>query len=191
MGTPQSYVPDGPSMRGPSRSFRPLPAGQKMLRKYIDRGHEASKVELMVEAAPSSRWTRLPGVVHQRSVRRAELRPLLLPRAGALGQRIRRIQVGGPHDRDKPDWCRPEHVDMLLSYGVTKVEIGVQSLRDEILRLSNRGHTVQDTLDAFQAARDAGLKVAGHMMPGLPGSNPEDDLADLLRLFDTGRSVPT
>ena len=84
----------------------------------------------------------------------------------------------------KPDWCRPEHVDMLLSYGVTKVEIGVQALRDEILARSNRGHTVQDTLDAFQAARDAGLKVAAHMMPGLPGSNPEDDLADLLRLFD-------
>ena len=83
----------------------------------------------------------------------------------------------------KPDWCRPEHVDMLLSYGVTKVEIGVQALRDEILKLSNRGHSVEDTLDAFQAARDAGLKVAAHMMPGLPGSNPDDDLADLLRLF--------
>ncbi len=84
----------------------------------------------------------------------------------------------------KPDWCRPEHVDMLLSYGVTKVEIGVQALRDEILTRSNRGHGVQDTLDAFQVARDAGLKVTAHMMPGLPGSNPEDDLADLLRLFE-------
>jgi elongator complex protein 3 len=73
---------------------------------------------------------------------------------------------------------------MLLSYGVTKVEIGVQALRDAILAQSNRGHTVQDTLDAFQVARDAGLKVAAHMMPGLPGSNPEDDLSDLLRLFE-------
>ena len=50
---------------------------------------------------------------------------------------------------------------------------------------------MQDTLDAFQVARDAGLKIAAHMMPGLPGSNPEDDLADLLRLFDDDPSAPT
>ena len=50
MGTPQSYVPDGPSMRGARGvGFDPYLQAQKMLKKYLDRGHEASKVELMVE----------------------------------------------------------------------------------------------------------------------------------------------
>ncbi|HYC12217.1 MAG TPA: elongator complex protein 3, partial [Nitrososphaerales archaeon] len=56
-------------------------------------------------------------------------------------------------------------------------------LQDEVLARSNRGHTVGDSASALQVARDAGLKVAVHMMPGLPGATPEDDLADLKRLF--------
>ena len=47
----------------------------------------------------------------------------------------------------------------MLSYGVTRLEIGVQSLHDEPLKASNRGHTVQDSADAFRVARDAGLKI--------------------------------
>ncbi len=72
----------------------------------------------------------------------------------------------------------------MLTYGVTRLEIGVQSLHDEPLRLSNRGHTVQDSVDAFPVARDAGLKICAHMMPGLPGATPEEDLEDLRRLFE-------
>ncbi|MDG7003733.1 MAG: tRNA uridine(34) 5-carboxymethylaminomethyl modification radical SAM/GNAT enzyme Elp3, partial [Nitrososphaerota archaeon] len=84
----------------------------------------------------------------------------------------------------KPDWCRPRDVDLMLSYGITRLEIGVQSLRDEVLEKSNRGHTAEDSARAFQVARDAGLKVTAHMMPGLPGATPDGDLADLRRLFE-------
>lgn len=192
MGTPQSYVPDGPSMRGArSVDFDPYLQAQQMLKKYIDRGHEASKVELMVEggtflAMPSDyqRWF-IKGAFDGLNCAKSSS----LEHAHATNESADYMSVGLTVET-KPDWCRPEHVDMLLSYGVTKVEIGVQSLRDEILKRSNRGHTVQDTLDAFQAARDAGLKVAAHMMPGLPSSNPEDDLADLLRLFSDASLRP-
>jgi elongator complex protein 3 len=192
MGTPQSYVPDGPSMRGAiAVGFDPYLQAQKMLRKYIDRGHEASKVELMVEGGtflamdPGYQEWFIKGAFDGLNCAPSSS----LEQAHSANESAEYRSVGLTIET-KPDWCRPEHVDMLLSYGVTKVEIGVQSLRDEILNLSNRGHTVQDTLDAFQAARDAGLKVAAHMMPGLPGSNPEDDLADLLRLFDDGSLRP-
>jgi elongator complex protein 3 len=72
----------------------------------------------------------------------------------------------------------------MLSYGVTRLEIGVQSLREAVLSRSNRGHTVEDCVRAFRVARDAGLKVTAHMMPGLPGATPEEDLEDLRRLFE-------
>jgi elongator complex protein 3 len=74
-------------------------------------------------------------------------------------------------------------VDLMLSYGITRLEIGVQSLRDGVLAKSNRGHTVEDSARGFQVARDAGLKVTAHMMPGLPGATPKEDLEDLRRLF--------
>ncbi len=186
MGTPQSYVPDGPSMRGAvGVGFDPYLQAQKMLKKYIDRGHEASKVELMVEGGT---FLAMPADYQEWFIKGAfdglNCAPShSLEEAHAANESAEYRSVGLTIET-KPDWCRPEHVDMLLSYGVTKVEIGVQALRDEILKLSNRGHSVQDTLDAFQAARDAGLKLTAHMMPGLPGSNPEDDLDDLLRLFD-------
>jgi len=188
MGTPQSYVPDGPSMRGASGvGFDPYLQAQKMLKKYLDRGHEASKVELMVEGGT---FLAMPRDYQEWFIKGAfdglscvQTPSPSLEQAQSVNESADYRSVGLTIET-KPDWCRPEHVDMLLSYGVTKVEIGVQALRDEILARSNRGHTVQDTLDAFRVARDAGLKVAAHMMPGLPGSNPGDDLADLLRLFE-------
>jgi elongator complex protein 3 len=72
----------------------------------------------------------------------------------------------------------------MLSYGFTRVEIGVQSLRDDVLRQSNRGHTTADSVRAFRAVRDSGLKVVCHMMPGLPGADPRMDLEDLRDLFE-------
>ncbi|MGI0084318.1 MAG: tRNA uridine(34) 5-carboxymethylaminomethyl modification radical SAM/GNAT enzyme Elp3, partial [Nitrososphaerales archaeon] len=90
----------------------------------------------------------------------------------------------------KPDWCRREHIDRLLSYGATRVEIGVQSLRDDVLRIVNRGHTVEDTYQAFCVSRDTAFKIVAHMMPGLPLSDPDKDLEDLLSLVSDERLKP-
>jgi elongator complex protein 3 len=65
--------------------------------------------------------------------------------------------------------------------GVTRVELGVQNIHDDIYRLVNREHTVQDVINATQTLKDAGLKVAYHLMPGLPSSNFKQDL----KSFDT------
>lgn len=68
----------------------------------------------------------------------------------------------------KPDWCFEEHLDRMLAYGATRVEIGLQALDDEVLRKTHRGHTLEDSRRSMQLARDAGFKVCVHMMPGLP-----------------------
>ncbi|HLF17191.1 MAG TPA: elongator complex protein 3, partial [Candidatus Thermoplasmatota archaeon] len=92
-----------------------------------------------------------------------------------------------------PDWCFEEHVDRMLAHGVTRVEVGLQCLDDEVLRFTHRGHTLQDGRDALRIARDAGLKVCVHMMPGLPrkrrpsgpgwDTDAEADVEDFRRLF--------
>jgi elongator complex protein 3 len=66
----------------------------------------------------------------------------------------------------------------------------VQSLRNEVFRFTNRGHSINDVIESFKTARNAGLKIVAHMMPGLPGSSPKKDLEDLHQLLYDPRYKP-
>lgn len=90
----------------------------------------------------------------------------------------------------KPDYCKQEHVDWMLQYGVTRVEIGVQTLHERVYDIVNRGHNLDDVVKSFQIAKDAGYKIVAHMMPGLPTMTPEEDIADFKMLFDDPRFKP-
>ncbi|GAH59585.1 unnamed protein product, partial [marine sediment metagenome] len=71
----------------------------------------------------------------------------------------------------------------MLEFGTTRVELGVQTLDDEIYRLVRRGHKVEDVVKATALLREHGFKVYYHWMPGLPGSTPEEDLELSRKLF--------
>ncbi|MCD4703154.1 MAG: tRNA uridine(34) 5-carboxymethylaminomethyl modification radical SAM/GNAT enzyme Elp3 [Methanosarcinaceae archaeon] len=90
----------------------------------------------------------------------------------------------------RPDWAGIEHVDRMLDLGATKVEIGVQSVYDFVLSRMERGHTVQDSIDANRVLRDSGLKVGFHMMPHLPGTDSARDLRGFRKLFTDERFMP-
>jgi elongator complex protein 3 len=67
----------------------------------------------------------------------------------------------------RPDYVGTKDIDHMLRLGVTRVELGVQSLSDEVYSKVSRGHTVQDVVEATRRLKDSGLKVCYHMMPGL------------------------
>ena len=90
----------------------------------------------------------------------------------------------------KPDYCKEEHVDMMLDYGATRIEVGVQCLQDRVYKIVNRGHDLNDVIDSFQIAKDAGYKIVAHMMPGLPTMSPTDDIKDFQTLFEDIRFKP-
>ena len=185
-GTPQSYLRGSPGMRSAlDASFDPYEQVRECLSKYEANGHETSKAETIIEGGT---FIADPGEYQAEFVKGVYeglngSRSASLEAAQAANERARSRCVGLTLET-KPDWCRPEDVDRMLEFGVTRLEIGVQSLHDSALSASNRGNAVSDSLAAFQVARDAGLKVTAHMMPGLPGATPEEDLADLRRLFD-------
>ncbi|MHA1584512.1 MAG: tRNA uridine(34) 5-carboxymethylaminomethyl modification radical SAM/GNAT enzyme Elp3 [Promethearchaeota archaeon] len=83
----------------------------------------------------------------------------------------------------RPDYCFEEHVDRMLELGATRIEIGIQSTRDELLTYSHRNHTVADNKRAIQVAKDSGIKVNAHMMPNLPLSSPQTDIEIFRELF--------
>jgi elongator complex protein 3 len=74
--------------------------------------------------------------------------------------------------------------------GGTRVELGVQTLDNQSLAQMKRGHGIDETIKASRLARDAGMKVAYHMMPGLPGQTLKTDLATFERLFSDERFRP-
>ena len=64
----------------------------------------------------------------------------------------------------------------MLNYGCTRLEIGVQSVYEDVARDTNRGHTVKAVCESFQVAKDSGFKVVAHMMPDLPNVNYQRDI---------------
>jgi elongator complex protein 3 len=90
----------------------------------------------------------------------------------------------------KPDYCKKDHVDWMLDYGITRIEIGVQSLQERVYEIVNRGHDYNDVTESFQISKDAGFKIVAHMMPGLPTVTPDEDIADFKKLFDDPQLKP-
>jgi elongator complex protein 3 len=90
----------------------------------------------------------------------------------------------------RPDFCGEEEITRMLDFGATRVELGVQTLDDEIHCLTKRGHGVAEVTSATRLLRDRGFKVYYHWMPGLPGSTPEHDLELSRQLFEDARFRP-
>ena len=59
----------------------------------------------------------------------------------------------------KPDYCKKEHIDTMLELGTTRIEIGVQSLSNEVYKAVNRGHELNDVYEAFYLAKNCGYKI--------------------------------
>ncbi len=90
----------------------------------------------------------------------------------------------------RPDFFFEQQIDNSLILGATRVELGVQTLNDEALKAMKRGHGASESARASQLARDAGMKVGYHMMPGLPGETPASDLETFGRLFEDEKFKP-
>eukprot|EP01039_Chlorochromonas_danica_P004650 gene4650-5092_t len=84
----------------------------------------------------------------------------------------------------RPDYCLKPHLNEMLSYGCTRIEIGVQSIFEDVARDTNRGHTVAAVCNSFQLAKDCGFKIVTHMMPDLPNMGKERDLEGFREYFE-------
>lgn len=90
----------------------------------------------------------------------------------------------------RPDYLDTNEALRLRRLGCTKVQIGIQSLNDHILKLNKRGHDVQRTREAIRALRAAGFKIHAHWMPNLYGADPQADIEDFRRLFSDPDIMP-
>lgn len=85
----------------------------------------------------------------------------------------------------RPDYCEPRHLADMLRYGTTRLEIGVQSVYDDVIADINRGHTVKSVIRCFGQSKDAGFKLITHMMPNLVFTSTKRDLYGFKELFES------
>ncbi|MCX8163581.1 MAG: tRNA uridine(34) 5-carboxymethylaminomethyl modification radical SAM/GNAT enzyme Elp3 [Candidatus Micrarchaeota archaeon] len=89
----------------------------------------------------------------------------------------------------RPDWCKKQHIDRMLEFGATRVELGVQSLDDKVLKKVQRGHGQKEIISATSLLKDSAFKVCYHFMPGLY-STKKKDIAMFRKMFEDQRYRP-
>jgi len=191
---PKSYLPDEPgAMRALEHNFDPYTQVKSRLQALTSVGHPTDKVELLILGGTFSAYRR---DYQEWFVRRCfeamnALTPAPLPKSGeGLGVREAQLLNESATHRNvglsvetRPDEVSPDELAWFRSLGVTKVQMGVQSLDDHILELNQRGHTVAETHRAVALLRAAGFKIVLHWMPNLLGATPDSDRADFPRLW--------
>lgn len=191
-GTAQSYTGHEPAaMRAESNDFDPFKQTSSRIQQLNTIGHPTDKIDLILMGGTFTArdkeyqgWfvkrcfdamnqTDAPNLEDSHSLN--EFAP-----SRCIGMTI----------ETRPDWCKEEHVDSMLKLGATRVELGVQTIYDDILDGVERGHKVKDSIKATRLAKDAGFKVCYHMMPGLPGSDFQRDLDSFKALFENPNFKP-
>ena len=192
LNIPLSYTGKEPVTRL-AQKFDYNPKNQiiSKLEQEYSRGHNISKIELVIVGGT---FPFMPQD-YQRNFMKECFEALNGVESSSLkeAQKLNEtsdIRCVGLTVETKPDYCKEVHVDLMLELGMTRVEIGVQSLSEKVYKNINRGHTIDDVYQSFQIAKDAGYKIVAHMMPGLPGSNPQKDLEDFKKLFEDSRLKP-
>ena len=182
---PKSYLHDEPgAMRAERHQFDPYEQTAARIQALQNIGHPTAKIELLILGGTWSSYRRdyqewfvkrcfdaMNGIESETLVEAQQRNVEARHRNVGLVMETRQDHI----DQDELRWFR--------YLGVTKVQIGVQSLDDDILALNKRGHDAQATRDAFRLLRLAGYKIHAHWMPNLLGATPESDVQDFAQLW--------
>lgn len=190
--TPLSYTGREPvTMLAQTVGYDPYEQIRMRLSAILSLGHDVGKVELVIVGGT---FPFMPDGYQRKFVKSCfdalncdcddkGVESVTLYEAKKINETAN-IRCVGLTVETKPDYCKEQHIDLMLELGVTRVEVGVQSLQEDVYKAINRGHDLGDVIESFQIARDSGFKIVAHMMPGLPNSSPEKDIRDFYTLFD-------
>lgn len=185
----QSYTGREPAaMRSIHCNYDPYKQVRTRIEDLEAIGHKVDKTELILMGGTLLSCSE----DYQKSFVKGALEAIIDRRVQTLEEAIEfaessKRRIIGLTVETRPDYCKQQHVDVMLNYGTTRVELGIQTVYDEIFKRVKRGHTTKESKEAIRIAKDAGLKINAHVMPNLPGSNLEKDQ----KLFTTLFSDPS
>uniref|UniRef100_A0A3Q3GDC2 Elongator complex protein 3 n=1 Tax=Labrus bergylta TaxID=56723 RepID=A0A3Q3GDC2_9LABR len=181
----QSYTGYEPtSMRAIRARYDPYLQTRHRAEQLKQLGHSVDKVEFIVMGGPSWRCLRSTETTSSGTYMR-----LSGHTSNNVAEAVRysersNTKCVGITIETRPDYCLKRHLSDMLGYGCTRLEIGVQSVYEDVARDTNRGHTVRAVCESFHLSKDAGFKVVAHMMPDLPNVGMERDVEQFIEFFE-------
>jgi len=183
---PKSYLPDEPgARRALDHAFEPYSQVKYRMAALNAVGHPTDKIELLVLGGT---WSAYKRDYQEWFLKRCfdalnEVDLPTLEKAHTLNETAAHRNVGLVIET-RPDHITPRELLRLRRLGVTKVQLGAQSMDDQILTLNLRGHTVAQTRRAVELLRLGGFKIVVHWMPNLLGATLDGDRVDFTRLWE-------
>jgi len=174
---PKSYLDNEPAvMRAILNQYDPSKQVKMRLQALISEGHPVDKIELRIIGGT---WSFYPKQYQTYFIKRCfdacnSKKSKALKQAQKNNERAKH-RIVGLCVETRPDFITKAEIRRMRGLGITRVELGVQSIYNNVLKLNKRGHLVEATTEATRLLKDAGLKVGYQMMPNLPGSNLKKD----------------
>lgn len=189
---PKSYLPDEPgAMRALDHGFDPYAQVRSRINALDLLGHPTDKIELLILGGTWSAYRKdyqewfikrcFDAMNHDED--KPEEGASDLREAQETNENTKHRNVGLVIET-RPDEITSNELHRLRVLGVTKVQLGVQSLDDDILQMNKRGHDVNSAIKAVGLLRAAGFKIVAHWMPNLLGATPFSDREDFARLWE-------
>ena len=191
---PQSYLSGEPAVeRAKTLNYDPYLQTRKRIEMLEKNGHPTDKIELIVIGGT---WSYLPKQYQTWFIKRCfdgannyRKNSSGLKEAQKKNEKAKHRLIGITLET-RPDYITPLEISRMRKLGCTRVEIGVQIIDDQVLRINQRGHFIDKTIKATKLLKDAGFKICYHIMPGLLGSNPKKDLKRFGELFSNSDFQP-
>ncbi len=197
-GMPKSYLSNEPAMmRAIRNDFSSYKQVKTRLNGLLAQGHEISKIDIRTAGGT---WGAIPlwyqeyflkGIYialnegageftefKDESFKNIQLEDLIKENETA------NCRCVGLWVETRPDWIDKEELIRLRNYGVTGIELGIQTTDDKVNAFCKRGHGLKESIKATKMCRDVGLKICHHLMPNLPTASIESDIKSGKELFE-------
>ncbi len=191
-GMPKSYMSDEPAAaRAKGLEFDPYKQVRSRLEQFEITGHNPQKLQVIIIGGTFSAYPKDYASHFIKRIYEAcnghesdSIEQAIESNETAL------YRIVGMSIETRPDWVTEDEIVFLRNYGVTKVQLGVQSLDEDVLHKVERGHGLDEVARATKLLRNTGFKINYHLMPNLPGATPESDIKGIKLMFEDERFKP-
>jgi elongator complex protein 3 len=191
-GTPQSYTGCEPAgRRAIENNFNPYNQVKSRIEQFQKIGHDVDKVELIIFGGTITAYPKdyLEKFVIQclNAISRVKTKTM---EEAQLAAETSKIKISDITIETRPDYFKKKNIDFMLRLGVTRVELGVQTVYNDIYKSINRDHKIKDVIESTHLAKDSGFAVIYHMMPNLPGIEFKRDINAFKKIFNNSKFKP-
>lgn len=189
---PKSYLNNEPAiLRAIRNNFNPKKQIKERIKVLSQNGHPVDKLEVIVIGGTFSFF---PKAYQKQYIKHCfdacnNKISKNLEQAQKLNEKAKHRIIGLTIET-RPDFITKKEIEHLRLLGVTRIELGVQSIYNKVLDLNKRGHQIERTIEATKLLKDSGFKICYHMMPNLYGSTYNLDLKMFQELFSNQNFQP-